>query len=62
MKKISHKKNQKKIKSRNDKNDVFDDIDFIQFDNLLYYASSNIISKLMISQTMKKNIFNLIHD
>ena len=51
-----------KIETRQNKKDVFDGIDFIIRNDLIYHASFERILRLIISAAKKKNIFKLIHD
>ena len=51
-----------KMKARQNKKDVFDEIDFIIRNDLIYHVSLERILRLIISAAKKKNIFKLIYD
>jgi hypothetical protein len=53
---------QAKLESRDHSQDTSDDMDFILRDHLLYYASEGKTSRLCISWSKKKDIYEMTHD
>ncbi len=51
-----------KLKIRENSKDIFDDMNFFLRNDLIYYSSKEKTSKLCISWSLKKNIYEITHD